>query len=264
MWPFNRRKSWLDADDEEWQLATWGWLLARLGEDRLKRAPLVTTTEAFFPLSAATGHARAQHIFACVRDLAGMTDWPCDLQPQAPRPGTHVSQLGMVQIDSGHSPAGTFSRQGNAALVTYDPASIGEPVKLVATLVHELAHYLLHAQPDLPPGQELMEEFATDLTTVYLGFGLFGANQAFNFSQFQNVRTHGWQTLSLGYLRERDWAFALAVYCALRGDDIATLKPLLKPYLYKDTQHAARYLRKYPDVLAKIAEHKAAYAGQAR
>jgi hypothetical protein len=261
LWPFTRGKTFLDPDDEDWQLATWGWLLARLGENNLKRAPLVTTRREFFPPTEATGHARAEHILRCVQKLAGMSDWPCELVAMAERPRTQVSELGVVNIEKGHMPLGTFSRTGNAATIAYDPGTIDSPAILVATLAHELAHYLLHSIPDLPPGQQLMEEFATDLTTVYLGFGLFGANQAFNFSQFRDIYSQGWRTSGAGYLRERDWALALAVFCALRGEDVAILKPWLKDYLFKDVQSAARYLSKNTQALTKLEEHRQHYAG---
>lgn len=259
-WPFGKPKTFLEPDDEAWQLAVWGWLLARFGEARFKAAPLVTATRQYFPPSEASGHARAEHIFICTQKLAGMAEWPCELVAQAARPNQRVAELGYVKIDSGSLPAGTFSRAGNKALITYDPDSVDKPAVLVATLAHELAHYLLHSVRDLPPGGDVMEEFATDLTTVYLGFGLFGANQAFNFSQFRDVYSQGWSTSGLGYLGERDWAFALAVYCALRGDDVAVLKEWMKPYLFTDVRKAARYLRKTPQTLAKIEEHRAAYA----
>ncbi|MBL6852772.1 MAG: hypothetical protein ISS15_20480 [Alphaproteobacteria bacterium] len=260
LWPFSRSRTFLDPDDEDWQLATWAWLLARLGTDNLKRAPLVTTKREFFPPSDTTGHARAEHILRSVQRLAGMSDWPCKLVALPERPRTRVSELGMVKIDKGHMPLGTFSQSGNSAIIAYDPGTVSSPAILVATLAHELAHYLLHSIADLPPGQELMEEFATDLTTVYLGFGLFGANQAFNFSQFRDIYSQGWQTSGAGYLRERDWALALAIFCALRGEDAAALKPWLKDYLFKDVQSAARYLSKNPQVLAKIEEHRQHYA----
>jgi hypothetical protein len=262
LWPFKRSKTFLEPDDEDWQLATWGWLLARFGDDRLQHARLVTTTRAFFPPSDAAGHDRVAHVFKCVQALAGMAQWPCELVAMAERPRTRVSELGMVKITKGHMPLGTFSHSGNTATIAYDPGTIDRPAVLVATLAHELAHYLLHSVADLPPGQQIMEEFATDVTTVYLGFGLFGANQAFNFSQFGDSFSQGWQTSGAGYLRERDWAFALAVFCALRGQDIATLKPWLKPYLFADTQGAARYLAKNLPVLAKLQEHRRFYQAQ--
>lgn len=259
IWPFGKPKTFLEAEDEDWQLAAWGWLLARFGEERLRQAPLVTTARQYFPPTDAVGHARAEHVFRCVQTLAGMTDWPCELVAMPERPKTRVAELGNVKITAGHMPLGTFSRDRNGAIIAYDPGSVDKPAILVATLAHELSHYLLHSVADLPPGGELMHEFATDLTTVYLGFGLFGANQAFNFSQFRDVYSQGWSTSGAGYLGERDWAFALAIYCALRGEDVSTLKQWLKPYLYKDTQSAARYLAKNPQALTKIADRKAAY-----
>jgi len=258
IWPFGRSKTFLNSDDEAWQLAVWGWLLARFGENRLRRAPLVTATRNFFPPTNASGHARAEHIFACVQKLTELSDWPCDLIALPERPNTRVAKLGRVSIDSGHMPLGTFERKNNIAVISYDPGTIDNPAVLVATLVHELAHYLLHSVPDHPPGEQLMEEFATDLATVYLGFGLFGANQAFNFSQHRDVYSQGWSTSGQGYLRERDWAFALAVFCSLRGEKISSLKQWLKPYLYTDARNAAHYLAKNPQVLAKVSEYRTA------
>lgn len=258
IWPFGREHSFLSPDDEEWHLAAWGWLLARFGEDRLRRAPLITATRQFFPPTEALGHERALHIFGCVQQLCGLSDWPCTLIALPERPETRVAKLGQVKIDSGHMPLGTFSRDKNSAVITYDPGTVNNPAVLVATLAHELAHYLLHSVSDRPPGEELMEEFATDLTTVYLGFGIFGANQAFNFSQHRDVYSQGWSTSGQGYLRERDWAFALAVFCALRAEDVASVRQWLKPHLYTDTRNAARYLAKHPRVLEKIMELKSA------
>jgi hypothetical protein len=225
-------------------------------------APLVTATRQFFPPSETTGHARAEHVFDCTRRLVGMADWPCTLQALPERPKTRVAELGHVKIDKGHMPYGTFSRDGNGALITYDSDSLEKPALLVGTLAHELAHYLLHSVADGPPGGEQLEEFATDLTTVYLGFGLFGANQAFNFSQHRDVYSQGWSTSGLGYLRERDWAFALAVFCALRGEATAALKPWLKAYLYTDVQAAARYVAKTPRILERIGQDRVFYLAE--
>lgn len=244
MWPFKQR-SFLDSEDEAWLLETWAWFLANFGGlERLRNSPLVDATREYFPPTDATGHERAEHVFACVKKHAGMSEWRCMLAPQAERIERRVGEFAILKIEKGDLPAGTFSVAKGEATITYDPAAIATPARLVATLAHELAHYLLHSVPGTPPGGEDMEEFATDLMTVYLGFGLFSANQAFNFRQFGDAFAQGWQTSGLGYLRERDWAFALALFCALRDEPVRVLKGRLKPHLYSDASAAARYLEK--------------------
>jgi hypothetical protein len=229
------------------------------GLERLKHLPLVKPTREFFPPTQASGEARAEHIFLCVKKLAGMADWPCKLLAQPERPRTRLAELAVLKSDKGGLPLGTFSVAGGEATITYDPASVNEPAVLVATFVHELAHYLLATIRGDVPGGEEMHEYATDLMTAFLGFGAFGANRAFNFSQHGDAFSQGWQWSRQGYLRERDWSFALAVFLNLRGEEPVTLKELLKPHLYSDMKEAGRYLAKNAKLLD---EHRAIKAAQ--
>lgn len=244
------QRSFLDPEDEAWQLDSWKWLLQHFGgTERLRRSPLVTATREFFPPTDATGHARAEHIFACVKKHARMTNWPCKLVPQPERPSPRLAELALLKPVTGSLPLGTFSVDGEGVTITYDPASVNQPAVLVATLIHELAHYRLATVREEPPGGHDMHEFTTDLMTVFLGFGAFGANQAFNFSQHGDAYSQGWKTSGQGYLRERDWALALAVFLDLRGEQPQSLKMLLKPNLYVDMKTAARHLARQPALL---------------
>jgi len=77
------------------------------------------------------------------------------------------------------------------------------------------ARVLQHA--DACRGRHALPEHATDLASVFLGFGIFTANSAFHFQQFSNSQTFGWRSRSLGYLGEVDCAAALAIYAELCG-----------------------------------------------
>jgi hypothetical protein len=216
VWPF-KAKSILSAEDEEWQVETWGWLLEHLGgRADLQASALVTPTRDFFPPTEAKGHARAEHVFAHVKRHARMDDWECRLMVHGRRPDPRVNVITSVQGSLG-GPAGTFTVEGNQVVITYDAAALDDPLALVATFAHELAHYLLAALPELPPGGEENLEFATDLATVYLGFGIFGANTAFRFAQYQDGLTQGWSMSRQGYLAPREWVFALAIFMVLRA-----------------------------------------------
>jgi hypothetical protein len=240
-WPFQSR-SYLPPEEEEWQIETWRWLLDRFGGLAvLSQASLVVPSREFFPPTEATGHDRARYVFEAVKNHAGMADWKCELIAQAERPD-------FVECD--HAAAGTFSFDGRAVAITYDPALLDEPVKLVATLAHELAHYFLAAE--LPPGGEEMLEPATDLTAAYLGFGVFGANVALNFEQHRDVFSHGWSSSRLGYLNESGWIFALAVFAFLRQDPIEPLQQFLKPHLYAELRKATKYLRREPSPASEL------------
>lgn len=249
----SKPKAYLDPEVEAWQVDTWAWLLERLGGlDDLRGHALVTPTREFFPPSEATGHARAEHVFASVVQWAGLTDWPCRLEAQPERPQARVSEFMTLTPVEGHAPAGTFGLDGNEVLITYDPGAVSDPHALVATLAHELAHYLLTSLPDLPPGGKDAEEFATDLATVYLGFGLFGANCAFRYQQHQDFMSQGWSWSRQGYLSEREWAFALAVFFRLRDEDVEAAKPWLKAHLFGELKKASASLDRRPELLGRL------------
>lgn len=229
------------------------WLLRGFGGlSELKQAPLVLPTRRFFPPTEAKGHARAEHIFGCVMEHARMAGWSCRLVAQEPRPELRVGDVTALKVDSNHAPAGTFGFSGNEVVITYDPGAVDDPMKLVATLSHELAHFKLSAIAEDPPGGPDAHELVTDLTAVYLGFGVFGANSAFNFNQHQDVMSQGWSWSRQGYLSEREWAFALAIFLELKTEPAEQLKPYLKNHLMTDLKSAIRYMRKHPDWTGRL------------
>ncbi len=249
LWSFAKR-TYLNPEDEAWHAETWAWLLRHFGgRERLLRSPLVTPTRDFFPASSATGHERAEHVFAQVKRHAGMAEWPCDLVAQPASPELRVGEVAALRLLRGR-PLGTFSVEGNRAVITYDPATVNDPLQLVATLAHELCHYRLAAVGDAVPGGAEMEEYATDLATVFFGYGAFGAACAFRFRQHGDSYSQGWKSERAGYLRPRDWTYALAYFFQLRGEPIEPAKPFLTPALWTDLRAAAAYLRRRPELCA--------------
>jgi hypothetical protein len=96
-------------------------------------------------------------------------------------------------------------------------SQLDDPMALVATLAHELGHVILlggglmeHSVKDMEP--------LTDLLTVFLGFGIFNANSAARFLQWQNERKQGWSMKRLGYLPEEIYGYALARFAHERGE----------------------------------------------
>lgn len=238
--------TFLESEVEAWHLETWGFLLERLGG--LEQTTWVLPNRDFFPATEATGHARAEHIFSCVKAAMGMADWPCALEAQADIPvSAQVDQYLFLQTEGAAN--GTFRIEDGEATITYAPALLKQPWNLVATFAHELAHYLLAPWHD-ELGDDL-HELATDLAVAYAGLGLFGANSAFSFKQQGDAFGQGWSSSRNGYLSPRSWAFALAVFGDLIGLD-ENVEAHLTREMAAPYRDAVKYLRRKPALLADL------------
>jgi len=245
-------KTFLEADLEGWSLETWAWLMRNMGGmQRLSTMPLATPSRDFFPPSDATGHARAVHVLECVKAVMGMQNWPCELQPFDRRDAQQVSEF--VVVAGSRKPLGTFeyNAQGDV-LIRYGATLVDQPGVLVATLAHELSHYLVSRVEEPLPGGAEANELVTELCVAYSGFGLFAIANAMAFRGFRDTFAQGWQITGAGYLSQRTWAFSLAIFLALKNEDVAVVDRWLTHDLAKLTRKAVRHLAERPDKLEPL------------
>lgn len=199
-----------------WIYDHYRWLEGQLPPRQGATGPcLVTPSPEAFPIRNTRDHAFAEAMFHCTREYMGLLEWPCRLASHVDRGRDQQDafrQAGLLgQFESDKGAGGTFS-VGPEVVITYSPALLNDPSALVATLAHELCHYLLATVKDEPPCTWKEHEPLTDLAAVHEGFGIFLANSAFSFSQWTNNDTQGWQWQKRGYLSEAELGFALGVF----------------------------------------------------
>lgn len=249
-----KRYALLDRDDEEWQLDCWAWLIGNLGGlQAFCERPLIVPTTEFFQRPR-PGDNPAEHYFAEIVRLTGMQDWPFKLIEQDTPLDPQLAPLAVVQ-NVAHDPHGTFRMNSDKEiLISYSPALLERPEDLIATLAHEISHGLVLSTGMEPPGGWDCEEFATDLTVAFLGFGVFGANSAFRFSQFSDsgTGTQGWSYQRSGYLTQLEWSFALAVFLSLKGETADTALKFLSEGPAAWLKKCMKYLGRYPECLELI------------
>jgi hypothetical protein len=249
---WRKPRATIDAETIDWVLECWEWLDEVLGPvDAEPQRQLLMPSRTEFPDTRLVGHARADHYFKLVREKCGMQDWPVDLKAQA-----RGTDLGASIVFGGHikaqPPLGSFQLRRNAAVITYDPGILDQPIQLIATFAHELAHYLLKSWHCEPPGGAELEELATDLATVHMGFGLFGANTAFEFKQTANYDNQGWQTGGAGYLGENGWCFALALFCEVLDIEASTYQDYAKSTVAAQIKKNRAYIAAKPEMVRNI------------
>ena len=247
MWPF-RPDPVLDEGTTAWLVDAYAWAFKSFGSDWfLHWISLVLPNDEFFPDKLDQAEDVAQTVFDRVREHAGLHDWPCELVAQEPDVDPILAPAVAVRgTETG--PAGTFSITGRpgepVARITYNPAQLRQPMSLVATFAHELAHYLSCTAKAAPPGGDEFEEYATDLLAVFMGFGVFLANSAFSFHQYADGETQGWAVRHQGYLSERELTFALAIFMSLKGIDQEAVEPYLAARLLPVLKKSFRALER--------------------
>ena len=239
----------------QFQLATFKWLIGQFGPvgDR----PLILPTPDFFPLTVMAVEPAVSELFESVRRHAGMTDWPCQLEPgDADRP-VDLGNNHFVKHGKGNAPCGTFrlgeGLAGRHGIITYNPGMARDRAGLAATFAHELGHYLMATAAADPPGGWDLHELHTDLAACYMGFGLLLANNAKSFEQFTTERGAGWRSSGKGYLSEQALVTATCIFQRLAGRAPAEAAPFIKPYLQGVLKQADKALRKQaPDMAAAV------------
>lgn len=219
-----------DEDAVRKHLRTWAWLLENFGGvDALRQSGLIFPTQEFFPIRPTGDHAFAQKTFDRVRELMGMSDWPCELK-QFEDP--HGGDADRKHINHGEwstsGPAGLYIKTDQETIIAYSSGQLEKPGALVATLAHELCHYLLGTARSHPPGGWDAHELHTDTAVGYMGFGIFACNNVFDFRQWSEGTSGGWSSSRQGYLSESEHAYSLAIFCTLAGTEPNTVASHLK------------------------------------
>ena len=246
------KSTFLERELEDWCLEIWLWLMQNLGGmGRLGSTRLAMANRDFYTPTEAEGHERALYIFETTKQLMGIADWPCGLEAHDRAPANaRVAEFAFVRSDP--TPNGTFRIQEGQVIISYASDLVERPRELIATLAHELSHYLVASIMKPMPGGHRVHELTTELTVAFAGFGLFGANQAFEFAQHQDAWGQGWRSRQLGYFSERSWAFGLALFTALKEEDVPD--GVLKTSVADLTRKARKYLKRHDELLAPLRE----------
>lgn len=210
MWPFKPRCP-VSPEERAWIEDSLDWLVSEFGADQLRRAPVLPERD-FFPAHYDVTEDSIAAVFERVRERMGVPAGRITLECEPDEIDPNL----LANVPLAHSSeyaAGHWRQRGGRTIIAVRLDQAQQPVALVATLAHELAHERLLGErridPDRADGEPL-----TDLTAVFFGFGIFSANAAFEFSSSGT----SWGTSRLGYLTERMYGHALAYWSYLRGE----------------------------------------------
>lgn len=236
-----RPKLPVSEEDRRWVDDGFDRLGCALGWRRMLEAKVILPDAEHFPDPYDKSEAAAERMFSRICDYMNVDRSRIDLEIF--RDATdELSKMLPYWTGGDGGCAGLYVHpddESKKMVVALRQSQMDDALALVATLAHELGHVILlggglidHCAKDMEP--------MTDLLTVFLGFGIFNANCAARFRQWQNERKQGWSMQRLGYLPEEVYGYALARFAAERGERrpawVAFLSTNVRAYFKKSAE----------------------------
>jgi hypothetical protein len=218
------------------------WLITQFGKDTLLRATPIEPLEKFFPdpYDATEPAIRLMLNRIC----AFMHIHPDRVELQLYEEQRTAAGPKLLDGTTSNGSAGHYRVDGKE-IIGLEKSNLHDPLAVVATLAHELAHVRLLGEQRLSP-DEPDHEPLTDLTTVFFGLGIFNANSTFRFNQWSRGNRYGWKASTLGYLNEEMFGYALALWTTLRNDLTPTWPKHLRTNPRTYMKQSLRYLSANP------------------
>lgn len=247
MWPFKPRCP-VNPQEKKWIEHSIKRLIQEFGFDTLRNVEVILPLPQYFP-----DPYRGTHI--CVRKLVHRVCQYMHIDPKR----IHVEVYRENRDDelfqalptgqrSHNGPAGLYmgSNDSGSTTIAIEASKLSDPMGLVGAIAHELGHVRLLGEYRVSP-DEPDHEMLTDLTTVFFGLGIFTANTAFRFSQWQTSDKHVWQTSQQGYLSEPMYGYAFACFAWMREEYNPAWAKKLKLNVRTYLKHSLQHLEKTGD-----------------
>jgi hypothetical protein len=248
----------LEQEEREWLIERTTELIAAAGWQHYVRAPLLLPDERSFP-DRWTPDLRGLRVLALrLLAYAGLVQLDVDIVVYEGDRATELDAHGHERV-SGHQGAAAWFAgiEDGVCLFGCDVGQLQDPIGVVGAMAHEVAHAFrrFHA---LEVDDRDLEERLTDLTTVYLGFGVLSTNAALRHRSSlvgENLFAHQWSHSQLGYLPAAAMSFLLAMWWLVRGDDRAGARQIERVLETNQSawfRGALGWLRKQPRELAYV------------
>jgi len=209
----------IDTKMRLWMENAFLWLATQFGHDNVLTKPMLLPTSEHFPIVydgskvslSKTAEIIAQQMEIDINEI-NLDTYEQNIQEFSGDFGNRM----WTEVDKDSDEkltAGLFfdkNSQGKYDILI-EKKNLSDPENLVATLAHEFSHIKLIGEKRL----DFNDEQLTDLTPVVFGLGIFNANSAFK--EHKSFDSYGHN--SIGYLKQREWGYALALYAFFRQEE---------------------------------------------
>ncbi|HET6249370.1 MAG TPA: hypothetical protein VFE47_16860 [Tepidisphaeraceae bacterium] len=228
----------VDPITRQWIERRWRWLTDEFGSDVMIDAPNVLPSEEFFPDKYDRSDDAVRTLTRRVCQYMGVEASQIDLQfyNNLRRPYL-VNEAG----DGIGEAVGTYHQGDSRFVVRLERSAFEQPMALVATIAHELAHVRLLGEGRIGR-DEFDNELLTDLTTVFMGMGIFRANSP-GYHLARSAHWPGTDVPKPEYMTTPMYGYALAYRCWLREEPLPKWRRHLGPGVRAEFKQALRFLQ---------------------
>lgn len=209
----------IDPEIRLWMEQAFLWLAGQFGEDNIAEKPMLLPIPEHFPIrydGSKKSLIKTVEIVARQMEI-NINELNLDIYEQniqefrgdyGHRVWTEVDKDNSEQLSSGLY----FGKNEEGKYdIFIEKKNLSDPENMVATLAHEFAHIKILGEKRLEDNDEEL----TDLTPVLFGLGIFNANSAFK--ELKSFDSYGHS--SIGYLKQKEWGYALALYAYYREEE---------------------------------------------
>lgn len=246
------------AEERDWLIEQLAALMAAAGWQRLVNAPLIEPADRFFPDRWTPDAAGVRRMGLRLLRFAGLGHLDVAVELFE---GERTGESDGRSRSERHEGAAAWFAGIVDDVVQFGSASHGlaDPAGLTGTMSHEVAHVFRRVH-GLEVEDRDLEERLTDLTTIWLGFGVLTTNATlkhrshggFDGQNFYNA----YSRQSVGYLPPQAMAFLLALQACARNlapADLRYVAGLLETNQGAWFNKACRWISKeVPDLQARL------------
>ena len=242
----NNNECPIDPEMRLWMENAFLWLATQFGQENIATKPMLLPTPEHFPIRYDGSKESLQKTAEIVAqqmeiDIDLITLDIYDQSIQEFRSDLGHTIWTEVDKDGESLSAGLYLGKNDKGKydVLIEKRNLSDPENLVATLAHEFSHIKILGEQRL----EFNDEDLTDLTPVVFGLGIFNTNAAFK----EHRSFEGYSHNSIGYLKQREWGYALALYAFFRQEENPGWLKYLTPNIKSDFKKSMLFINDNTD-----------------
>jgi hypothetical protein len=215
-----------DPDEREHLLGELANLIATVGAETFLSSAVIEPSDRWFPDPWTPDVDGVERLLRRVLAYAGLGELELTIAIDR-----FADATGKVMLDGrpgGHEGTAAWFAGIRDGVCSFgvDTRGLEDPIGLIGTLAHEVAHAYRHVK-ELRQPVRLHEERLTDLTTIYLGFGILTVNATQRFRSGQHGAGSWYSRAEGGYLGIQSMSYLLAAQVVARGTAPSAIGRLL-------------------------------------